>query len=117
MLETAVAQLRFALSLALGRPFHTPSLDHLIDAIRETQHEFGPMAIGAEEAEILGGPALDEATRRDMQLRRFRGQAKRGARETALLPAAFRRPRPGPWPPACGRHRPYSAHPQSRAAR
>ncbi len=55
MLETAIAQLRFALSLALGRPFHTPSLDHLIDAIRETQQEFGPTSIGAEGAEILGG--------------------------------------------------------------
>ena len=88
MLETAVAQLRFALSVALGRPFHTPSLDHLVDAICATQHEFGPTAIGAEGAEILDGPALDEATRRDMQLRRFRGQAKRGARETAYYGAA-----------------------------
>jgi hypothetical protein len=69
VLETAVAQLRFALSLGFGRPFHTPSLDHLIDALRETQHEFGAGAIGAEGAEMLGGPALDEATRRDMQLR------------------------------------------------
>ena len=50
VLETAVAQLRFALSLALGRPFHTPSLEHLIDAIRETQQEFGPTAIRAEGA-------------------------------------------------------------------
>jgi hypothetical protein len=30
----------------------------------------------------MGGPRLDEATRQDMQLRRFRGQAKRAARET-----------------------------------
>jgi phenylacetate-coenzyme A ligase PaaK-like adenylate-forming protein len=89
VLETAVAQLRFALSLALGRPLHTPSLDHLIDAIRETQHEFGPTAIGAEGAEMLGGPALDEATRRDMQLRRFRGQATRGARETSYYQRLF----------------------------
>jgi hypothetical protein len=46
-------------------PSATPSLDHLIDAIRETQHEFGPTAIGTDGAEMLGGPALDDATRRD----------------------------------------------------
>jgi phenylacetate-CoA ligase len=89
VLETALAQLRFAYSLTLGRPFHTPSLDRLIDAIRETQHEFGPMAVGPEAAEIMGGPALDEATRRDMQLRRFRGQAKRAARETPYYQQLF----------------------------
>jgi phenylacetate-CoA ligase len=89
VLETALAQLRFAYSLTLGPPFHTPSLVRLIDAIRETQHEFGPMAIGAEGTEILGGPALDESTRRDMQMRRFRGQAKRGARETSYYQRLF----------------------------
>jgi phenylacetate-coenzyme A ligase PaaK-like adenylate-forming protein len=67
----------------------TPSLDHLVDAIRETQHEFGPTAIGAEGALILGGPTLDEATRRDMQLRRFRGQAKRAAGETGYYERVF----------------------------
>jgi phenylacetate-coenzyme A ligase PaaK-like adenylate-forming protein len=82
VLETAVAQLRFALSLALGRPFHPASLERLVEAVRATEREFGPTAIGAEAAGILGGPVLDEATRQDMQLRRFRGQAKRAARET-----------------------------------
>jgi phenylacetate-CoA ligase len=89
VLETAVAQLRFALSLALGRPFHTPSLDRLVDAIRETQREFGPTAIGAEGAQILGGPALDESTRHDMQLRRFRAQARRGAQQTRYYQRLF----------------------------
>jgi hypothetical protein len=58
VLETAFAQLRFALSLALGQRFHTPSLDHLVDAIREIQHEFGPAGIGADGTQILGGPIL-----------------------------------------------------------
>jgi phenylacetate-CoA ligase len=89
VLETAVAQLRFALSIALGRPFNTSSLDRLVDAVRETQHEFGPTAIDAEGAAMLGGPSLDEATRREMQLRRFRGQAKRGARETTYYQRLF----------------------------
>jgi phenylacetate-CoA ligase len=89
VLETAVAQLRFALSLGLGRPFHTPSLDRLVDAIRETQHEFGPTAVGAQAAETVSGPRLDDATRRDMQLRRFRGQAKRAAKDTRYYRRLF----------------------------
>jgi phenylacetate-CoA ligase len=89
VLETAVAQLRFAYSLALGRPFHTPSLERLIAALRETRHEFGPTAVGADGAELIGGPRLDDTTRRDMQLRRFRGQAKRAARETRYYQRLF----------------------------
>jgi phenylacetate-CoA ligase len=89
VLETAFAQLRFGLSLGLGRPFHTPSLDRLVDAIRETQHEFGPTAIGTQAAESISGPQLDDATQHDMQLRRFRGQARRGARETAYYQRLF----------------------------
>jgi phenylacetate-coenzyme A ligase PaaK-like adenylate-forming protein len=89
VLETAIAQLRFAYSLALGRPFHTPSLEHLISAVRETRREFGPTAVGAEGAELIGGPSLDESTRKDMQLRRFRAQARRAARETAYYHKLF----------------------------
>src|SRR5262249_25000958 len=89
VLETAIAQLRFAYSLALGRPFHTPSLEHLISAIRATRHEFGPTAVGADGAELIGGPRLDESTRKDMQLRRFRGQAKRAARTTPYYQKLF----------------------------
>jgi phenylacetate-coenzyme A ligase PaaK-like adenylate-forming protein len=61
----------------------------LIAALRETRHEFGPAAVGAEGAEIIGGPQLDDATRRDMQLRRFRGQAKRAACETRYYQRLF----------------------------
>ena len=89
MLETAFAQLRFALSLGLGRHFHTPSLERLVEAILETQREFGPTAIGAQAAETISGPRLDDATRRDMQLRRFHDQARRGARETAYYQRLF----------------------------
>jgi phenylacetate-coenzyme A ligase PaaK-like adenylate-forming protein len=89
VLETAVAQLRFAYSLALGRPFHTASLDCLIESLRETQREFGPDAITPEGAELIGGPKLDDATRHDMQLRRFREQAKRAARYTQYYARLF----------------------------
>ena len=64
-----------------GLPFSTRSLDRLVDALLATHREFG--AVASEGAELLGGPALDEETRREMQLRRFRTQAARAARETA----------------------------------
>ncbi|HEX5502445.1 MAG TPA: hypothetical protein VFW96_07455, partial [Thermomicrobiales bacterium] len=89
MLVTALAQGRFAASLALGLPCPAWALDRLIDAARATQREFG--ALGDGGADALGGPALDEATRHDVQLRRFRAQAARGARETAYYGRLFAR--------------------------
>jgi phenylacetate-CoA ligase len=87
MLETAFAQLRFAASVVFGLPFSARSLDRLVDALLATQREFG--AIGFEGADALGGPALDEATRHEIQVRRFRAQALRGARETAYYGRLF----------------------------
>jgi hypothetical protein len=79
--KTALAQLRIAVSVGLGKPFSRSALDHLIDAIKETRREFG--AIEAEEgAGHLGGPVLDEEARRELHLRRFRTQAVRAAQET-----------------------------------
>ena len=40
-------------------------------------------------AELIGGPPLDEKTRRAVQLRRFRTQASRAARETAYYGRVF----------------------------
>jgi phenylacetate-CoA ligase len=87
--ETAVAQFRFAASLVFGLPFDPRSLEHLVGALRETFDEFG--AVGPEGAELLGGPTLDEADRREIQLRRFRQQAARAASETRYYGALFRR--------------------------
>jgi len=87
MLEIVVPQLRFAASMMTGRPFDLNALDRIIDAMLETRREFG--AIGPDGAELIGGPTLDESTRRDMQLRRFRTQARRGARETAYYGRLF----------------------------
>ena len=89
VLVTALAQLRFAASLVFGVPFTMWSLDRLIDGIRETQREFG--AVGSEGVELVEGPALDDETRADMQLRRFRTQAARAARETDYYPPVFER--------------------------
>jgi phenylacetate-CoA ligase len=86
--KTAVAQLRFAASVGFGRPFAQWSLDQLIDAIKETKREFG--AIDAEDGgSQLGGPVLDEETRRELHLRRFRTQAVRAAQETSYYAHLF----------------------------
>jgi phenylacetate-CoA ligase len=87
MFETAIAQLRFAASLASGKPFALWSLEWLIAALRDTRREFG--AIGPEGAEVVRGPSLDDATRREMQIRRFRAQAARAARDTEYYSNLF----------------------------
>jgi len=87
MLTDLFAQLRFTVSLLFGVPFDVRSLEHLADSLRLTRIERG--AIDAEAAELLAGPALDGATRQAVQLRRFRTQAGRAARETAYYGRLF----------------------------
>jgi phenylacetate-coenzyme A ligase PaaK-like adenylate-forming protein len=80
MFEAALAQLRFIIAMLLGQPLPVGALERLIEALRQTRREFGPL--NPEAAELLRGPTLDEAARRDFQLRRFQTQAARAARET-----------------------------------
>jgi phenylacetate-CoA ligase len=80
MFETAFAQLRYAASVLFAIPFDLRALDRLVDGVLETKREFG--TLGSDSAEFLGGPELDEESRREIQLRRFRTQAVRAARET-----------------------------------
>jgi phenylacetate-coenzyme A ligase PaaK-like adenylate-forming protein len=87
MLETVAAQVRFATSILFARPFHLPALDQLIETLSATQQEFGELT--REAKELVQGPQLDEATRRDLQLRRFRLQARRGAHETGFYGDLF----------------------------
>ncbi len=87
MLLTAIAQLRFALALAAGRPIPVRALERLTSDAAATVREFG--AVGPDGQEAVAGPTLDEATRRDVQLRRFRTQAKRAAAETTYYPPIF----------------------------
>lgn len=89
MFKTALAQLRFGLSAAFARPFAHWSLDALIDALLDTRREFGAIEKGGDE--MLAGPILDEEMRRDVQIRRFRAQAVRAARETPYYAALFER--------------------------
>src|SRR4051794_35606037 len=87
MIEAGFAQLRYAASVAFGRRFSLSSLDRLISAIKDTQAEFG--GLGSESAELLGGPALDDETRREMQLSRFKKQARIAALETPYYRQLF----------------------------
>jgi phenylacetate-coenzyme A ligase PaaK-like adenylate-forming protein len=89
MFETAIAQLRFGASMALGVPFSTRSLERIVSAMRATKHEFGEIGPGADE--LIAGPVLDDETRRDVQLRRFRKQALLAARETRYYASVFER--------------------------
>ena len=89
MLETGFAQLRFAASIVFGTRLSLRSLDRLISSLQETRREFG--VLSAEGRDLLAGPTLDEESRRTIQLRRFRSQAVRAARETAYYQHLFDR--------------------------
>ena len=87
MLITALAQLRLAASVAFGVRFAPWALERLVESLLATRREFG--AVAPEGAELLTGVALDDESRRELQLRRFRQQAARGARETAYYGGVF----------------------------
>jgi len=90
MIGTALAQLRFALSMGFGRPFCARSLDRLIDSVIDTKREFGTVGgEGDEGSTLFGGPVLADEARRALQLRRFRAQAARAAKETAYYEHLF----------------------------
>jgi phenylacetate-coenzyme A ligase PaaK-like adenylate-forming protein len=88
MIETAFAQLRFAASMLFGIRLSQRSLDRIIDGMLATRREFG--AVGQDARGLTSGPALDEESRRDMQLRRFRRQAARAAGDTAYYEQLFK---------------------------
>src|SRR5262245_29028136 len=87
MLATTVARLRFVASITFGLPLSAWSLDRLVDAARDSQRKRGPL--GPADAERPSGPPLDDEIRREMQLRRFRQQARRAVRETTYYARLF----------------------------
>lgn len=93
MLAASVAQIRLAFSLMTGRPVPNWALDRLIAAARESVREFGE--VGADGTRLVHGPTLDAATRREIQLRRFRHQARRAA-GTAYYARRFSADSPAP---------------------
>jgi phenylacetate-coenzyme A ligase PaaK-like adenylate-forming protein len=89
MIEVAFAQLRLAVSLALGLPFSQRSLQRIIDGLQATRREFG--AIERSGADLIQGPTLDPDALAEVHLRRFRSQARRAARETVYYGELFAR--------------------------
>ena len=77
MIEALPAQLRYSLSLAFGARLRPAALDRLVTGFLASRAEFG--TLDREAAEALRGPDLDEETRREVQIRRFRKQARLAA--------------------------------------
>jgi phenylacetate-CoA ligase len=87
MIETALHQLRYVLSVAFGLPFSPASLEALISATRDTIAEFG--SVGQDGVELVNGLALDAKTQQEVISRRFRALMKRAARETTYYHDLF----------------------------
>lgn len=90
MFVASIAQLRLAFSLVTGRAVPNWALDRLIDAARDSVLEYDQ--IGVDGAQAVNGPALDADTRREVQLRRFRHQARRAAGGTSYYAHWFGQP-------------------------
>ena len=87
MIAATIAQLRLAVSLVTGRPIPSWAFDRLIAAALDTVREFGHIAPDGEAT--LNGPVLDNTTRREVQLRRFRAQAQRAVNGTDFYGPRF----------------------------
>jgi phenylacetate-coenzyme A ligase PaaK-like adenylate-forming protein len=74
MLDTALAQIRFGVSMTFGRRFNIKNIHKLIEDIKATYKEFG--GIGSEGSDILQGPQLDEETRLMIHERRMQYMAE-----------------------------------------
>jgi phenylacetate-coenzyme A ligase PaaK-like adenylate-forming protein len=79
MIRAALATTRLAASVALGRRFAPWSLDWIVGAMLATHAEFG--ALDERAVPTSPGAAIDEASRRAIQLRRMRELVSR-ARHT-----------------------------------
>jgi phenylacetate-coenzyme A ligase PaaK-like adenylate-forming protein len=89
MFTEAVARAHAAFSVLFGTPFDPGTLERQAVALRQRQTDsrYGrPEAVGRPR-----GPALDEATSHQAQLRRFRAQAQRAADETTYYRRLFAR--------------------------
>ena len=86
MIRAAVATARLAASLALGRRFAPWSLDWIVRAMLDTRAEFGAL----DERAVPSSPriAIDERSRRAIQLRRTRELVSR-ARHTPYYAGAL----------------------------
>jgi phenylacetate-CoA ligase len=74
MLETALTQLRYGLSLAFGKRIRVGDLHRLVQDILATQSEFGPL--DREQVDLLRGGGLSPESRRLVNERRLRSMAR-----------------------------------------
>jgi phenylacetate-coenzyme A ligase PaaK-like adenylate-forming protein len=74
MLETALTQLRYGLSLAFGKRIRVTDLHRLIKDILATHAEFGPLE--REQVDLLRGGGLSSESRRMVNDRRIKGIAR-----------------------------------------
>lgn len=85
MIESALAQLRLALSIGFGRPFSARALERVVAGLKASRREFG---VVARAAEVLG-PALDAETIDDVQSRRLLQTARLAGKKTPYYAALF----------------------------
>lgn len=85
MIESAIAQLRVALSIGFGRPFSVRSLERVVAGLKASRHEFGGIA---HKAEVMG-PAMDAETITEVHTRRMRQVARLAGRETPYYAEQF----------------------------
>jgi phenylacetate-CoA ligase len=89
MLETALTQLRYGLSLAFGKRIRVADLHRLIQDILATQAEFGPL--DREQVDLLRGGGLSPESRRLVNERRLRGMARMAYESTPYYRELFDR--------------------------
>jgi phenylacetate-coenzyme A ligase PaaK-like adenylate-forming protein len=87
MIESALAQLRVALSIGFGRPLSTRALERMVEGLKASQREFG---IVARSLEVMG-PAMDVETINEVHARRMRQVARLAAAETPYYAELFAR--------------------------
>lgn len=85
MIESALAQLRLALSVGFGRPFSVRSLERVVAGLKASRREFGDVA---DRGEVIG-PAMDAETIGEVHARRMRQIARLAGRETPYYAELF----------------------------
>jgi phenylacetate-coenzyme A ligase PaaK-like adenylate-forming protein len=86
VLQAAVAQARYAVSVGLGVRHSPWALDRLIDTLLASREEFGPLDTAALRLER---PRPGHVGQRELQERRFRRLVRRAADETAHYPGVL----------------------------
>lgn len=89
MIETGLARLRLAGSVAFGASVSARSVERIVEGAHATLREYG--AITSGDAEPVGAAAIDQDTLRRIGEQGLRKQAVRAARETRYYAELFER--------------------------